>query len=110
MKIDFNNLEIKEIKEFKGGVGELFLKKFEDDTYKIMRSTLTVGSTIGSHIHEDDCEILYILSGTGYALCDGEREELSEGVVHYCPRKSSHTVINTGENDLEMYAIVLKNL
>ena len=110
MKIDFNNLEVKEIKEFKGGLGELFLKKFEDDTCKIMRSTLTVGSTIGLHIHENDCEILYILSGTGYALCDGESEELSEGIVHYCPKNSEHSIVNTGTNDLIMYAIVLKNL
>ena len=108
MKIDFNNLDIKEIKEFKGGLGELLLKKFEDESCKIMRSTLTKGSTIGLHKHEDDCEILYILSGKGYAVCDGKREDLSKGIVHYCPKDYEHTVINTGDTNLEMYAIVIK--
>ena len=108
MRIDFEESEKKEIKEFKGGLGELFLRKFEDETCKIMRSTLTVGSTIGLHRHEGDCEIIYILSGSGYALCDGKREELSKGIVHYCPKNSEHTVINTGDTNLEMYAIVIK--
>lgn len=108
MKIEIENLEKKEIKEFKGGLGELFLRKFEDDACKIMRSTLTVGSTIGLHKHEDDSEILYILSGKGYAVCDGKREELSKGIVHYCPKNSEHKVINTGDTNLEMFAVVIK--
>lgn len=108
MKIDFDKLEKKIIKEFKGGVGELLLRKFEDDTCKIMRSTLTEGSTIGLHKHEDDCEILYILSGKGYAICDGKREELSKGILHYCPKNSEHMIINTGDTDLEMFAVVIK--
>lgn len=110
MIIQFNDLESKEIKEFKGGLGELLLRKFEDGTCKIMRSTLTKGSTIGLHKHEEDSEILYILSGEGYAITDGKKENLSEGVVHYCPKGSEHTVINTGKGALEMFAIVIKNL
>ena len=105
MKIEIEKSEKKEIKEFKGGQGELLLRKFEDETCKIMRSTLTVGSTIGLHTHTDDCEILYMLSGEGYAICDGKKEELSKGVVHYCPKNSEHTVINTGDTNLEMYAM-----
>ena len=106
MKIEIEKSEKKEIKEFKGGQGELLLRKFEDETCKIMRSTLTVGSTIGLHTHTDDCEILYILSGNGYAVCDGKREDLSEGIVHYCPKDSGHTVINTGDIDLEILFVI----
>ena len=108
MKIEIENFEKKEIKEFKGGLGELLLRKFEDDTCKIMRSTLTKGSTIGLHKHTDDCEILYILSGKGYAICNGNREEFMKGIVHYCPKGGEHTAINTGEMDLEMYAVDIK--
>ena len=109
MIIRFNELESKEIKGFKGGLGKLLLMKFEDTSYKIMRSTLTQDSTIGLHKHENGSEILYILSGTGYAICDKKREELFKGIVHYCPKGSEHTVINTGKNALEMFAIVIKN-
>ena len=110
MIIQFNDLESKEIKEFKGGLGELLLRKFEDGTCKIMRSTLTKSSTIGLHKHEEDSEILYMLSGEGYAICNGKREELSKGIIHYCPKGSEHTVINTGDTNLEMFAIVIKGL
>ena len=40
MKIDFNDLDKNEIKEFKGGLGELLLRKFEDDTCKIIHSNI----------------------------------------------------------------------
>lgn len=108
MIIRFNELECKEIKEFKGGLGELLLRKFEDESCKIMRSTLTKGSTIGLHKHEEDSELLYILSGTGYALTDGKKEDLSKGVVHYCPKGCEHTIINMGKCALEMFAVVIK--
>lgn len=110
MKIDFNKLEKKEIKEFKGGLGELFLKKFEDNSVKIMNSCLTEGSSIGQHTHTEDNEIIYILSGEGYSICDGEKEELKKGVVHYCPKGSTHTIVNISNEDLIMYAIVVKYL
>ena len=108
MIIRFNELGSKEIKEFKGGLGELLLKKFEDETCKIMRSTLTEGSTIGLHKHEEDSEILYILSGMGYAITDGKKEDLFKGIVHYCPKGSEHTIVNTGKDMLEMFAVVIK--
>ena len=108
MKIDFEESEVKKIKEFKGGIGELLLRKFEDDTCRIMRSTLTPGSTIGLHRHEGDCEVIYVLSGTGVALCGGKKEKLVKGTVHYCPKGCEHTVINTGKKDLNLFAIVIK--
>lgn len=110
MKIDFEILEKTKLSKFKNGLGELYLKKFEDQSVKIMQSFLTKGSTIGEHVHTEDSEILYILSGEGYAECDGIKEQLNKGVVHYCPKNSSHFIVNTGNDDLIMYAIVIKNL
>ncbi len=110
MKIDFKKQEKICIKEFKGGLGELFLKKFEDDSVKIMNSFLSKGSTIGLHTHTCDNEIIYVISGTGYVVCDGVREELKPKTVHYCPKNSEHTIVNDGDEELQMYAIVVKNL
>jgi quercetin dioxygenase-like cupin family protein len=110
MKIDFELLEKVKIEKFKGGDGELYLKKFEDQSAKIMQSFLTAGSTIGEHTHTEDSEIIYVLSGEGCAECDGKKELLSKGAVHYCPKNSTHTIKNTGNADLVMYAIVIKNL
>lgn len=110
MKIDFEIFKKVKIENFKGGDGELFLKKFEDESVKIMQSVLTEGSTIGEHTHTEDSEIIYVLSGEGVALCDGKKELLSKGVVHYCPKNSTHTIKNACKTDLVMYAIVIKNL
>jgi len=110
MKIEFDLLENKKIVNFKNGLGELYLKKVEDNTVKIMQSVLTEGSSIGEHIHTDDSEIIYILSGEGIAICNGETEQLKKGAVHYCPKNSWHKIINSAKSDLVMYAIVIKNL
>lgn len=110
MQIDFDLLENKKIINFKNGLGELCLKKFEDHSVKIMQSVLAEGSSIGEHFHTDDCEIIYVLSGEGIATCNGETEQLKKGVVHYCSKNSWHKIINSAKSDLVMYAIVIKHL
>ena len=109
MKIEFDEMKETLIPEFKGGTGELFLKKHEEDKVKIMRSRLAAGSSIGMHKHTDDCEIIYIVSGEAEAFCNGKREALAKGVVHYCPNGSEHSIVNTGKTDLEMFAVVIKS-
>ncbi len=109
MKIEFDEMSETLIPKFKGGTGELFLKKYEEDKIKIMRSRLTAGSFIGRHKHTDDCEIIYIVSGEAEAFCDGKKETLFKGAAHYCPRCSEHSIVNTGKTDLEMFAVVIKS-
>lgn len=109
MKIEFDEMSETLIPEFKGGTGELFLKKYEEDKIKIMRSRLTAGSFIGRLKHTDDCEIIYIVSGEAEAFCDGKKETLFKGAAHYCPSGSEHSIVNTGKKDLEMFAVVIKS-
>ena len=71
-----------------------------------MRGRLTPGSTIGLHTHETDSEMIFILSGAGKVLCDGEYEPLSAGSVHYCPKGNAHSLINDGDEDLEILAMI----
>ena len=49
---------------------------------------------------------MYFLSGTGKVLCDGVWERVTPGTCHYCPRGSSHTLINDGTEDLVTFAVV----
>lgn len=46
--------------------------------------------------------------GTGVAVCDGAEEALAPGVMHICPQGSTHSIANTGDDDLVMLAIVVK--
>ena len=56
--------------------------------------------------HEDSCEIMYFLSGTGVCLDDGAEVPVGPGLCHYCPRGHSHSVVNTGTEPLVILGIV----
>ena len=106
MKINFGETETQKLPAFKGGDGEFIVKMFTDSA-KIMRGTLEPGSTIGYHKHEGNCEIIYILSGSGKCLYEDGEEILSAGDAHYCPNGKSHSLINNGVENLEFFAVVV---
>ena len=89
MKINFENIETQVLPKFKGGEGDFLVKMFTDGAGKIMRGTLAPGSSIGYHKHEDNCEIIYILSGAGKCLYESGEEALAAGECHYCPMGGS---------------------
>ena len=71
-----------------------------------MRGLLAPGSSIGLHTHEGNSEMIYILSGTGKVLYDGEYEPLAPGDCHYCPMGHAHSLINDSNGDLVFFAVV----
>ena len=71
-----------------------------------MRGKLEPGSSIGLHTHEGSSETIYILSGTGKVLYDGEYEPLSAGSCHYCPQGHAHSLMNDSDGDLIFLAVV----
>ena len=106
MLLNFEEIEEKVIPKMRGGEGEMITRMFVNEDTKIMRGRLTPGSTIGLHTHEGDSEMIFILSGAGKVLCDGEYEPLSAGSVHYCPKGHAHSLINDGDEDLEILAMI----
>ena len=72
MLLNFDQIEEKIIPKMRGGEGEMITRMFVNEDTKIMRGRLTPGSTIGLHTHEGDSEMIFILSGAGKVLCDGE--------------------------------------
>lgn len=106
MIIDYNNIEEEHIEKFKGGEGCIFTRNFIDSENKIMQSRLKPHSSSGYHTHEGTSEIVYIISGTGYFMYDGQREDFHAGDVHYCPMGHGHAMHNDGEEDVVYFAIV----
>ena len=86
MRFDYTKIEEKALPHFKGGEKELNAKLFADD--------------------EGSSEIIFGLSGKGYIVCNGKKEDLEPGVACYCPEGSTHTVINDGTEDLTFFAVV----
>lgn len=100
---------------FKGGEKEFAANMFFDGTNRIFKGRLIPGATIGMHTHDDSCEVIFILEGSGTIV---EREPgaetetvspVSAGDCLYCPKGYSHSLQNTtDEGDLVFYAVVPK--
>ena len=64
------------------------------------------GASTGLHVHEGNCEIIYVVSGTATFHYDDAVEEVRQGQVHYCPMNHSHYMENLTDHDLVYLAIV----
>ena len=108
MLIDFKTIAPMTIPGMNNGTGTMTAQMYNDDSYRIIPTTIHPGGSIGSHRQESGDDLNYILSGKGKAICDGAKEELKPGVLHICPKGSEHSIINTGEEDLVMLTVVVK--
>ena len=106
MKVEFGAMEETAIPGFKGGEGVTHARMFADGCNRIMRGRLEPGCSIGLHTHEGNSEIIFIVSGTGKVLYDGTYESVSAGSCHYCPPGHTHSLINDGQEDLVIRAVV----
>lgn len=68
--------------------------------------TVPAGTAMGYHQHVNDQEIYYILTGTGEYNDNGTILPLEAGDVFYCPAGDSHSISNTGEEDLTFIALI----
>lgn len=108
MLIDFNQIDPVTIPGMNGGTGTMTARMFNDDNYRIIPTVMHPGSSIGPHVQESGDDLNYIISGHGKAACNGVEEELAPGTMHICPQGSTHSIENTGEEDLVMLTIVVK--
>ncbi len=106
MIIDFQNIEEKVIENFRGGEKSLALRAYADADNKIMMGRLEPGASVGLHKHVGNSEIVYVISGSGKAVYNGETMRLEAGMCHYCPQDCEHTVINDGTEEIVIFAVV----
>ena len=108
MTIDFSQIPEQVVANFKGGEKELHKRAFSDGSVIIMLDRLVPGASIGVHTHADDCEIIYVLSGTATFFTPGGEETVPAGQSHYCPKGGTHGLKNNGPDDLVFFAVVPK--
>lgn len=114
MVIKLDEISISHLPEFKGGKKEFAANMFFDGTNRIFKGNLVPGSSIGMHTHEDSCEVIFILSGSGliYECEPGATETtvnpVATGDCLYCPKGHTHSLVNpdTSDSDLIFYAVV----
>ena len=68
MIIDFSKMDVTVLPNFKGGEKEFAANMFFDGTNRIFKGRLVPGASIGVHTHEDSCEVIFILEGSGTIL------------------------------------------
>ena len=107
MQIDFNDINELTMLGMNNGTGQMTVRMYNDDKYRIIPTIIHAGGSIGLHTQNSGDDLNYIISGTGKAICDGVEEKLSAGVMHICPKGSEHTIINTGDDNLVMLTVVI---
>ncbi|MDD3403347.1 MAG: cupin domain-containing protein [Hespellia sp.] len=108
MIINFNEMQERKMPGMNNGIGEMSAKMFMDEQGKIIPCCIHKGASIGMHKHETSDDINYVISGKGKAICDGQEESLHAGVCHVCKKGQTHSIINTGEDDLVIITVVVE--
>ena len=113
MIIDFSKMDLTVLPNFKGGDKEFKANMFFDGTNRIFKGTLEPGASIGVHTHEDSCEVIFILEGSGTILEKDPSTAVEtitpviSGQCLYCPKGHTHSLRNTSDVDnLIFYAVV----
>ncbi len=70
-------------------------------------TVLLPGSGIGYHVHENESELYYIIKGTGEFNDNGTIATVEAGDVTITPSGAGHALKNTGEQPLEIIALIL---
>lgn len=79
---------------------------FTGKAVQLVLMCIQPGDEIGSEVHEDHDQFIRVESGTGVAILNGERHELSDGSAVVVPAGAEHNVINTSHSSpLRLYTI-----
>lgn len=96
-----------------GGQGEVTMKplltkeEFCGKGRLFSHNIIPPGSSIGFHKHEGDFESYYILKGSGIVDDNGTKTAVKAGDLIYTADGESHSLENTGTQNLELIALVL---
>lgn len=108
------NEMVKEIiEQMRGGKGSVeILHIFKQEELKgkarlCAKITIAPGSSIGLHQHDNEEEIFYVVKGKGMVNDNGTLTEVKAGDAIITGNGASHAVENTGEEPLEMIAVIL---
>ena len=69
--------------------------------------TLEPNCSIGSHVHENEEEIFYIIEGTATYFDNGETVTLNAGDSCVCLHGQTHSIANRTSETLKVFAVIL---
>ena len=95
------------------GVTKMYLSNLCDFSGKSEKlrtfalAELKPGEEVEFHIHEDESEQYYIISGKGEYNDNGSVSEVLPGTVTFTPSGSGHGIKNIGEDMLSFIALII---
>lgn len=82
--------------------------EFDSRVRLFSRITLPAGASIGRHLHENEEEFFYFLSGTGEFDDDGTILPVGAGDATVTRSGQAHSLRNTGASPLELLAVIVR--
>lgn len=111
-KLSQQNVEVR--KAMRGGPGEVKIKHYfnkEDFTAKCRLCAeliISPGAGIGLHDHVNEDEVFIIQRGEGLIEDSGRQVKVTAGDSIITGKGESHSIINTGTEDLVVTAIIVQ--
>lgn len=108
------DMPLEERPRMRGGEGTIALRAamapgdYAAPVRLFSRITVPVGGSIGYHIHEQEEEFYYVLSGQGEMDDNGTPVSLAAGDATVTRDHEGHGVVNTGSTPLELLAVIVK--
>ena len=97
-----------------GGTGEITVRSLlngPEELYEKGRvfahTTVYPGSALGYHVHKNESETYYILSGSGLFNDNGTVVPVGPGDVTFTGAGEGHSIEATGPDPIEMIALIL---
>ena len=101
-------------RQVQGGQGEAQFKAILESNEELMGKgrlfshvKLEKGCSMGWHVHQNEGEAYYILKGTGEYNDNGNVVTVSAGDVTMVYSGEGHSILNTGDETLELIALIL---
>jgi mannose-6-phosphate isomerase-like protein (cupin superfamily) len=80
---------------------------FETKRLNVTHVSIKPGETVPSHVHTDEDQIYYVVSGTGFVELDGKRTDVGAGSGVMIPLGTQHLITNTGSGPLDYVFFVV---
>ena len=80
---------------------------FETKRLNVTHVRIKPGETVPSHVHRDEDQIYYVVSGTGFVELDGQRTDVAAGSGVLIPLGTEHLITNTGSDPLDYVFFVI---
>lgn len=106
--------EVTKVEKLNGGAGHILKEllitgeQLGEHCKMFAEVTLKPGCEIGYHKHIGDTETYYITKGSGIYSDNGNEMRVAAGDVTFCKDGDGHGLVNDGEEDLVIVALILK--